>query len=415
MNIKNFERAVPANEAIEIAKKWADKNKLILESSVVDSVTCVNGITTGACLKDELGRVLSRSSGKGVGEQSIASGMFEAIEHAATNFVIPGQVPIEYIGELPVNSEIEQLDLCYRLAREMADGSKQELLDFYPIEVGLTLAHSGVIVYPRIVCDISCPISQDTGSVAPLSVYSNSTGTAAGVGTADAILHGLNEVIERDAESKFLLDVNMGMQSYKAVYPDEGPWEEYFNQITKGYGKGGALLLLESVAGYVFCAVSSPRNGEGQIGVGSSQDPRIAMVRALTELRQYQVATEEGASWEDDGGLPVSELSKYPNMAKIATKIFDVPLQPEINFSFILKEAEGKISNPVSELLESGYVPYGRVVWAESEDDDSICVAQALVPGLEYYSNIVYCRPMLPTGRCRSVEVNRFLLSSNAV
>ena len=286
-----------------------------------------------------------------------------------------------------------------------------DLLEFYELTHDLHLDSARSILYPRIVCDISAPVSRSTGALKVLSVYSNSTGTAAGIGVADAFRHGLNEVIERDAESKFLLDVNMENKSHILVQLPSGPWQAFFDEVTGGYGKGGALLMLNSVAGYVFCAVSSPRNGEGQIGLGSSQFPDVAVRRALTELRQYQVATEDGASWEDDGGLPLDNLTKYPNMRKIASRVFDVGESAELTLAEAIALQGRRSVNTVDQLRMAGYTAYGRVLWEDTGEGHRICVTQALVPGLEYFSNIVYCRPMVPVGRCRSREVTDFLLS----
>lgn len=293
----------------------------------------------------------------------------------------------------------------------MADGAPQDVLQFREMSPGFELSEGAVIFYPGIVCDISSPISKDVQALKALSVYSTNTGTAAGVGIADALLHGLNEVIERDAESKFLLDINVGVDSFKSVALPAGPWKDYFDEVAGGYGNGGALLLLESVAGYVFCAVAPSIGDEAQLGFGSSQYPDVAIVRALTELRQCQIATERGVTWLDEGGVPLSNLSGYPNMVKVASRQFNVPHSAEIGLDEVPLLRKYASRNPVLQLQERGFVPYGRLLWSELVGEHMICVAQALVPGLENFAGIVLGRPMVPVGRCRSDEVMSFLLA----
>lgn len=121
----DIEREVSGSAAVALAHSWAERNSLRFTSRVIDAIETVNNVTTGAALFDSKGRLLARSSGKGTGAQSVASGLFESIEHAATHCRIPGQSDPTIRGRLPDNRVLETLDACYGAALQLASARDQ--------------------------------------------------------------------------------------------------------------------------------------------------------------------------------------------------------------------------------------------------------------------------------------------------
>ncbi|WP_160149009.1 YcaO-like family protein [Arcanobacterium ihumii] len=257
--------------------------------------------------------------------------------------------------------------------------------------------------------DISIDLDANPVKIAPLSAYANSSGTAAGLTIEDAALHALNEIIERDAESQFLLDVYRNPDRIRTVVLEsQDPLNQNIKHISDLSNGSVSIYLLESLAGFVFCAATEPRNNEGILGFGSSQYPRLALIRALTELQQYYCATERGATWQDEGGFPLEQLSKYPNMQRIATRIFPLDGFSSIDFDHIQKD-QIALESPVDTLKQKGFTSYARLAW--QSEDKQVCTVQIIVPGAESLCNLVLGRPILPTGRLHNTSNIQYLRS----
>lgn len=405
----NFERQLPVEEAISLAKAWAHSMDLALTSRVTAVSKDTGAMTTRSTLSTVEGKLLAEGSGKGMGRQALASGLFEAIEHAASNGSLlrqPNPVLREVLLE---NKRIEVHDRAYTAARKLGKGLPQEVLVFHEIDADLNPIQHSFCKYPRQACDISAPILPDTGPLRALSAYTATTGTAAGTSWRDSVLHGLNEVVERDAESQFLLDINMGRKSYSTIQLDEGdPLHGLFAELTTNRGRRGAVYLLNSMSGYVFCAVSEPTTTEGELGLGASQHPRVALERALTELQQVQNATELGSTWADEGGIGLEQLEDFPNMQRIASQIFPIDQGFDLRFADLEVPTSRSLS-PVLQLRLNGFTPFVREVFRSYHKDQQIVITQTLVPGLESLSNLVFGRRILPTGRLLTREVVDFL------
>ncbi len=89
-DIQTRERISSPQDAIKIACRWAESYGYQLESRFIHQSPVGDFITTGSTLKSLDGRIVSKASGKGIGDQAVASGLFEAVEHAATAHRIPG-------------------------------------------------------------------------------------------------------------------------------------------------------------------------------------------------------------------------------------------------------------------------------------------------------------------------------------
>ncbi|WP_176702732.1 hypothetical protein [Actinomyces vulturis] len=87
------ERTVGVGDALKIAVSWAVLHNLNINYEIVCASEATRSITVSSALVDSEGKRLSQASGKGYGDASIASAVFEAIEHAAISQKLPGQKP----------------------------------------------------------------------------------------------------------------------------------------------------------------------------------------------------------------------------------------------------------------------------------------------------------------------------------
>ncbi|MGO4454923.1 YcaO-like family protein [Arthrobacter sp. RAF14] len=355
--------------------------------------------TTKAYLSDDRGVLLTEAAGKGIGAQSKASAVYEVVEHAAFRYLLPGQRAV-WDRRLLEPADIEDIDYLYRYARFAGD-DVQPVHRFYRLnERGLD--EKDVLYYPAIVCDVSLPLERHFGRLLPLSSYASNTGIASGANTHDAFVHATNELIERDAESKFLLDVSMGAPSWTVVeLDDEDHLSPLFHELTGGYGGRGSLYSLSTVAGYAFCAQAWVPDGHAELGFGASMYPDVALERALTELQQVQHARRVDETWEKEGGERPSNLDRFPNMKNIASRIFPRLDGHRISLRTLMREAlPAGGGSAMSAIEQAGFKVYGRVIW--TDESSGISVVQVVIPGFEGLNNLIFCRPIVTSGRLRT-------------
>lgn len=353
--------------------------------------------------------VLSQAAGKGTGNQSVASGVYEAIEHAAMLYLIPGQNdPSEY-NRLSDNQYLENKNMAYTELRQISESTPIQTLTFYEVSSDISPNLNKPILYPRILCDISMPLTEDLGNMLPYAAHSSNTGTASGNTWADAALHAINEALERDAESQFLLDQSMGRKAWVTFsLPTDHPMYCLFQELTGGYGSGGgALYLLHSISGYVVCAAGTPRGSEAELGFGASFYLDIAIERAITELQQIQYSISLGETWQGEGAVDEGNLAEYPNMRKIATRKFPIAQDPDIKYSEIPNLSK---LHPVEQINKAGYKVYARTLWSNMTYKGHIWVVQVVIPGFETINNLIFNNPMIPLGRLRSPENIKYLM-----
>jgi ribosomal protein S12 methylthiotransferase accessory factor len=195
-----LERSLSPISSVRVVREICERCGLTISLRTVG-----NKLKTVAChLVDKKGRVAT-GKGKGIGLQSVASAIFEALEyfHYGTEHV-DRQTPI------PLN--LKEWD------RELIDGSPD--FEFICGSKPLPLTRLQFTKIDRDTPDLLLPAfltnpyyqaSDETEQRAlsehRLLRYATNSGTAAGLTNADAILHGLLETIERDAIGVELLRV----------------------------------------------------------------------------------------------------------------------------------------------------------------------------------------------------------------
>lgn len=125
-------------------------------------------------------------------------------------------------------------------------------------------------------------------------LFRTSSGFAAGSTVSEALLHAINEVIERDALSNYLVGRLSGQTSSLEVKPPKALHPLLASVArTPAVGQTPRMHLIESLAGYVVVAECGRGSSQGRldIGCGASADPLYAMERALLELVQERLAS----------------------------------------------------------------------------------------------------------------------------
>ena len=158
-----------------------------------------------------------------------------------------------------------------------------------------------------------------------------SNGNAAGNTVEEAVLQGFLELIERDSVALWWYN-RTRVRAVDLESFDE-PYVQTLRTFFRDRGRELWVLDLTSDLGIPVCAAISRRIDHSTehviVGFGAHLDPRIALLRALTELNQSLVcllpadpnAAEDGAFIEDE------ELLHWLNTASVATHPYLSPNQ----------------------------------------------------------------------------------------
>ena len=199
---------------------------------------------------------------------------------------------------------------------------------------------------------------------------SNTNGLSSGNNLSEAILHGIFEVIERDAWSIFELT----HKNYSQINIDTIESDIINETLNKFTSNGIDIKLMDFTAdiGVTTIAASADDTltkdaGLLTLGMGTHLDPEVALLRALTEVAQSR-ATQINGAREDTVRADFAREAGYERMKRI-NKYYFKQEQEQINLSDIIK-------NDIENIL---YYDLTR-----SEID--VNVVRVIIPKMEIYA-----------------------------
>jgi ribosomal protein S12 methylthiotransferase accessory factor len=264
----------------------------------------------------------------------------------------------------------------------------------------------------RFVCDWTAGESLTDGRTvwAPASavyffctpgLFNTSTnGLASGNHRAEATLHALYELIERDAASRLSVDGQMQIRDRARVVDpasvDDSPLRTLFERIERAETHAVLMWLPSAIGLHTFWAVLLNRRPLASvstlnIGWGTHVDKRIAASRALTEAAQSRLVFIHGAR-EDLLTKEVYHARQQPGESR-AFRYFD-GLRPSTRWPELdgfatlpieadLERQEGRV---VAELTRAGH---DRLVRFDLTDPAlGIPVVKVLAPSLRFNARL---------------------------
>ncbi|WP_436791301.1 YcaO-like family protein [Yinghuangia sp. YIM S10712] len=381
-----------------------------------------------ATLSDAAGKVLGQATGKGVGTQSLAGALFEAFEHAGARNALPGQAN-EHAWEVLPPPEFKQFDFLCTYAHDVRPATEQAtvpfhaLLDLHPIRTGRR------VVYPAAAADFAYHGDEAESDLVVLERYSTTNGYAAGATPDDALVHAVNELVERDALSQHLLSSVLQPRPVHRIRGGEPPLLKRALDTIETALAGEAVVV--DVTAHTGCVVMAHLRPAGSatalIGMGCSRFPDVAYERAVTELYQEWKAFAAGVTFADEGGREPENLDPYPKLRR-AAEVPDPQWASQGTYARFLRERTPAMPTdapPKKEsvhLLESlrknGFEVFWRPLWkyvgSPEKNNRGVHVVQVIAPGLEQFYGIMLCRPLVPVGRLYSPETCAALLEGSS-
>ncbi|MGQ4535210.1 YcaO-like family protein [Dermabacteraceae bacterium P13115] len=341
-----------------------------------------------------------QSVGKGAGLQSEASALFELIEHAAALGEFKTPSPILY--EKRPQNIIEDT-----LSRFAIVNSVYRYIPFFQIGSGFELTDK-VRLFPAAACDLS--LKPETPAELTLSGYRSTNGYAAGSNVRDALIHALNEVIERDATGHHIISATLHkstLESHPASSVEDESLNLYLSAISEQIKSPLYVSFLSGLAGTTVAVHANVHDATlpTVVGYGSSAYPHYAIERAVAEAQQEHWANTLGLDISEDGGVASNKyIEPYPNLiaARNMTPLGGKMLISDKHPLKLPRTEQDAELKTIDELESKGYLAYGRIAWESKSANVVVC--QVVLGGAERFNMIKFGLPIQPVGHRVSVS-----------
>jgi thioglycine synthase len=226
-------------------------------------------------------------------------------------------------------------------------------------------------------------------STADLTLFrTNTNGLASGNTLAEATLHGLCEVIERDAWS--LAEVKRRVISDITIDEGEGILRETLDRFTK-VGIEVHLKNLTSDIGMPVVAAAADDvqlqdAGLLTLGIGAHPSPRVAALKALTEVAQSRLTQIHGAR-EDTVMAEGNRRLGYERVKRM-NQLWFGKAAASMGLENLQSIDMGGIGANIEEVVRRiGSVGLNNAITVDlTRKELGIPVVRVIVPGLEVYS-----------------------------
>lgn len=254
------------------------------------------------------GHFLASGNGKGELIASRVGSLFEACEHLFSRYDFIKPNKIIYLNSLDFCRDNKMCDtLPLAIFKTSRDG-KLPFLEFKAVN-----GHQDCLYPLALLCPSYIDIllnddnlkSQDSFNYNRLEHYSSNSGTAIGMNSEEAIIHGLLENIERTSLSSFLTKTFLlnSKKALRIINPLTLPHNiiDLFNRIQKELESKIVIFEMPNKFGIpAYCSwLEQDRFKIGFAGFGCSLSLEHAILRSLYELAQYFLLSKHiyGFNW----------------------------------------------------------------------------------------------------------------------
>ncbi|MER2013057.1 MAG: YcaO-related McrA-glycine thioamidation protein [Methanobrevibacter sp.] len=218
---------------------------------------------------------------------------------------------------------------------------------------------------------------------------SNTNGLASGNILDEAILHGMLEVIERDAWSIFELT----HKNYAQIDTESIESELILDIIDKFESEGIKIKLMDFTADIKIPTIAASADdtitkdaGLLTLGMGTHLDPEVAILRALTEVAQSR-ATQINGAREDTVRADFAREAGYERMKRI-NKYYFKDEEEKISLSDIENKSTSSITKDI-EIVKDELIANDieKILYADlTRPEIDVSVVRVVIPEMEVYT-----------------------------
>ena len=326
-------------------------------------------------------------AGKGATvEQARASAMMEGFERysAEKQDIDQEKISISAYNEIKNESVLNPNDL---LLPKSFENQNIEMQKLEWIEAEEIISESPILVPANAVFHPYIPNREIKPSA--MAMFKGSTnGLASGNVIEEAVLHGIFEVVERDAWSIFELT----KRNKKQIDLDTIENETVSELVEKFTSQGIKIKLMDITADLKIPTIVASADDTVlkdaallTLGVGTHLNPEIAAIRALSEVAQSR-ATQIHGTREDTVRADFMRKAGYENM-KRTNKDYFVEEDEKINLSDIENKITGSIKRDIEVSIEEVQkAGLDKVIYYDlTREEIGVNVARVIIPKAELY------------------------------
>ncbi len=326
-------------------------------------------------------------AGKGATvEQARASAMMEGFERysAEKQDIDQEKISISAYNEIKNDSVLNPRDL---LLPKSFENQNIEMQKLEWIEAEEIISESPILVPANAVFHPYIP-NREIKPSAMAMFKGNTNGLASGNVIEEAVLHGIFEVVERDAWSIFELT----KRNKKQIDLDTIENETVSELVEKFTSQGIKIKLMDITADLKIPTIVASADDTVlkdaallTLGVGTHLNPEIAAIRALSEVAQSR-ATQIHGTREDTVRADFMRKAGYENM-KRTNKDYFVEEDEKINLSDIENKITGSIKRDIEVSIEEVQkAGLDKVIYYDlTREEIGVNVARVIIPKAELY------------------------------
>ena len=326
-------------------------------------------------------------AGKGATvEQARASAMMEGFERysAEKQDIDQEKISISAYNEIKNDSVLNPRDL---LLPKSFENQNIEMQKLEWIEAEEIISESPILVPANAVFHPYIP-NREIKPSAMAMFKGNTNGLASGNVIEEAVLHGIFEVVERDAWSIFELT----KRNKKQIDLDTIENETVSELVEKFTSQGIKIKLMDITADLKIPTIVASADDTIlkdaallTLGVGTHLNPEIAAIRALSEVAQSR-ATQIHGTREDTVRADFMRKAGYENM-KRTNKDYFVEEDEKINLSDIENKITGSIKKDIEVSIEEVQkAGLDKVIYYDlTREEIGVNVARVIIPKAELY------------------------------
>ena len=326
-------------------------------------------------------------AGKGATvEQARASAMMEGFERysAEKQDIDQEKISISAYNEIKNDSVLNPRDL---LLPKSFENQNIEMQKLEWIEAEEIISESPILVPANAVFHPYIP-NREIKPCAMAMFKGNTNGLASGNVIEEAVLHGIFEVVERDAWSIFELT----KRNKKQIDLDTIENDTVRELVEKFTEQGIKIKLMDITADLKIPTIVASADDTVlkdaallTLGVGTHLNPEIAAIRALSEVAQSR-ATQIHGTREDTVRADFMRKAGYENM-KRTNKDYFVEEDEKINLSDIENKITGSIKKDIEVSIEEVQkAGLDKVIYYDlTREEIGVNVARVIIPKAELY------------------------------
>ena len=326
-------------------------------------------------------------AGKGATvEQARASAMMEGFERysAEKQDIDQEKISISAYNEIKNDSVLNPRDL---LLPKSFENQNIEMQKLEWIEAEEIISESPILVPANAVFHPYIP-NREIKPCAMAMFKGNTNGLASGNVIEEAVLHGIFEVVERDAWSIFELT----KRNKKQIDLDTIENDTVSELVEKFTSQGIKIKLMDITADLKIPTIVASADDTVlkdaallTLGVGTHLNPEIAAIRALSEVAQSR-ATQIHGTREDTVRADFMRKAGYENM-KRTNKDYFVEEDEKINLSDIENKITGSIKKDIEVSIEEVQkAGLDKVIYYDlTREEIGVNVARVIIPKAELY------------------------------